>query len=90
MGYFERSRGFKFYDPSNRSFSEIGNPKFIEDVDYGGNSQNKQIVFEEVFDNIDFTTENDMVILPNIFQPVNQEYIENTMILVPNISQPVD
>ncbi|RVX08106.1 Retrovirus-related Pol polyprotein from transposon TNT 1-94 [Vitis vinifera] len=36
VGYFERSRGFKFYDPSTRSFFETGNAKFIEDVELSG------------------------------------------------------
>ena len=34
--YSERSRGFKFYDPSSRSFFETGNAKFIEDVELSG------------------------------------------------------
>ena len=33
VGYSKRSRGFKFYDPSTRSFFETGNTKFIEDVE---------------------------------------------------------
>nr|CAN61880.1 hypothetical protein VITISV_018026 [Vitis vinifera] len=33
LGYSKRSRGFKFYDPSTRSFFETGNAKFIEDVE---------------------------------------------------------
>ncbi|RVW25652.1 Retrovirus-related Pol polyprotein from transposon TNT 1-94 [Vitis vinifera] len=33
VGYFERSRGFKFYDPSTRSFFETVNAKFSEDVE---------------------------------------------------------
>ncbi|RVW67425.1 Retrovirus-related Pol polyprotein from transposon TNT 1-94 [Vitis vinifera] len=36
VGYSERSRGFKFYDPSSRSFFETGNAKFIEDVELSG------------------------------------------------------
>ncbi|RVW88213.1 Retrovirus-related Pol polyprotein from transposon TNT 1-94 [Vitis vinifera] len=36
VGYSERSRGFKFYDPSSRSFFEVGNAKFIEDVELSG------------------------------------------------------
>ncbi|RVW92863.1 Retrovirus-related Pol polyprotein from transposon TNT 1-94 [Vitis vinifera] len=36
VGYSERSRGFKFYDPSTRSFFETGNAKFIEDVELSG------------------------------------------------------
>ena len=49
VGYSERSRGFKFYDPSSRSFFETGNAKFIEDVEYGGSLELKKIVFEEEY-----------------------------------------
>ncbi|RVX19556.1 hypothetical protein CK203_004941 [Vitis vinifera] len=38
--YLERSTGFKFYDPSSKSFFETGNAKFIEDVEYGGKNIN--------------------------------------------------
>ena len=31
VGYFDKSKGFEFYDPSNRSFFETSNGKFIED-----------------------------------------------------------
>ena len=44
LGYSERSMGFKFYDPSNRSFFEQGNAKFIEKY---GNTNVRDIVFEE-------------------------------------------
>nr|CAN75475.1 hypothetical protein VITISV_006889 [Vitis vinifera] len=33
VGYSKRSRGFKFYDPSTRSFFETSNAKFIKDVE---------------------------------------------------------
>ncbi|RVX18298.1 Retrovirus-related Pol polyprotein from transposon TNT 1-94 [Vitis vinifera] len=36
VGYFERSNGFKFYDPSIRSFFEMSNAKFIENVELSG------------------------------------------------------
>ena len=49
VGYFERSRGFKFYDPSTRSFFEIGNAKFIEDVELSGKEPLRKVVFEEEF-----------------------------------------
>ncbi|RVW79277.1 Retrovirus-related Pol polyprotein from transposon TNT 1-94 [Vitis vinifera] len=47
VGYFERSRGFKFYDPSTRSFFETGNAKFIEDVELSGREPLRNVVFEE-------------------------------------------
>ena len=45
--YSERSRGFKFYDPSSRSFFETGNAKFIEDVELSGREPLRKVVFEE-------------------------------------------
>ena len=47
VGYSERSRGFKFYDPSSKSFFETGNAKFIEDVKLSGREQLRNVVFEE-------------------------------------------
>ncbi|RVW43382.1 Retrovirus-related Pol polyprotein from transposon TNT 1-94 [Vitis vinifera] len=47
IGYSERSRGFKFYDPSSRSFFETGNAKFIEDVELSGREPLRKVVFEE-------------------------------------------
>ena len=45
--YFERLRGFKFYDPSTRSFFEMGNAKFIENVELSGRESLRKMVFEE-------------------------------------------
>ncbi|RVX07676.1 Retrovirus-related Pol polyprotein from transposon TNT 1-94 [Vitis vinifera] len=36
IGYAERSRGFKFYDPAIRSIFETGTATFFEDVEFGG------------------------------------------------------
>ncbi|RVW58138.1 Retrovirus-related Pol polyprotein from transposon TNT 1-94 [Vitis vinifera] len=47
VGYSERSRGFKFYDPSSRSFFETGNAKFIEDVELSRREPLRKVVFEE-------------------------------------------
>ena len=47
VGYFEKSRGFKFYDPSTRSFFETGNAKFVEDVELSGREPLRKVVFEE-------------------------------------------
>ena len=47
VGYYERSRGFKFYDPSTRSFFEMSNAKFIEDIELSGRQPLRKVVFEE-------------------------------------------
>ena len=49
VGYSERSRGFKFYDPSTRSLFETGNTKFIEDVELSERESLRNVVFEEEF-----------------------------------------
>jgi hypothetical protein len=46
IGYVERSRGYKFYDPTNRIIFEINTIKFFEDVMVQRGNTN-QIVFEE-------------------------------------------
>ena len=53
VGYPERSKGYKFYDPSSRSFFETGNAKFIED---SGSTQVKEVIFEEEYVNAPTTT----------------------------------
>ncbi|RVW19330.1 Retrovirus-related Pol polyprotein from transposon TNT 1-94 [Vitis vinifera] len=70
IGYAERSRGFKFYDPAIRSIFETGTATFFEDVEFGGRNQARNIDFEEeegstiAFDNV-------QVSLPIIDQEVN-------------------
>jgi hypothetical protein len=46
IGYVERSRGYKFYDPTNKIIFEINTIKFFEDVMVQRENIN-QIVFEE-------------------------------------------
>ena len=47
VGYSERSRGFKFYDLSTRSFFETGNAKFIENVELSRKEPLRKVVFED-------------------------------------------
>ncbi|KAL6321459.1 hypothetical protein AAG906_016558 [Vitis piasezkii] len=56
VGYSEMSRGFKFYDPSTRSFFETGNAKFIEDVELSRRESLRNVVFEEESDSISIIT----------------------------------
>ncbi|KAA0047806.1 Retrovirus-related Pol polyprotein from transposon TNT 1-94 [Cucumis melo var. makuwa] len=47
VGYSEHSQGFKFYDLTSKSFSETGNAKFLEDVEFEREDNIKKFVFEE-------------------------------------------
>ena len=47
VGYVERSRGYKFYDPILRSIFETGNARFLEEVEFGKEENIRKIVFEE-------------------------------------------
>ncbi|KAA0062162.1 Retrovirus-related Pol polyprotein from transposon TNT 1-94 [Cucumis melo var. makuwa] len=47
VGYFEHSRGFKFYNPTLKLFFEIENAKFLEGVEFEGEDNIKKVVFEE-------------------------------------------
>ncbi|RVW42708.1 Retrovirus-related Pol polyprotein from transposon TNT 1-94 [Vitis vinifera] len=62
VGYSERSKGFKFYDPSIRSFFEMGNAKFIENDELSGREQLRKVPIIEIED----TPE----IPPTVMEPV--------------------
>ena len=47
IGYSERSRGYKFYDPTIKSIFETENAIFFEDVEFRGRNKVRDIVFEE-------------------------------------------
>ena len=47
VGYAERSHGYKFYNPTLRSFFETGNARFLEEVEFGKEENIKYVVFEE-------------------------------------------
>ena len=49
VGYSERSRGYKFYNPTLKSFFETGNARFLEDIEFGREDKVRNIVFEEEF-----------------------------------------
>ncbi|XP_071904268.1 uncharacterized protein [Coffea arabica] len=50
--YSERSRGYKFYDPTTKSIFEAGNARFFEDIEFGGENTVRDIVFKEQYINI--------------------------------------
>ena len=47
IGYSERSRGYKFYDPTIKSIFKTENVTFFEDIEFGGRNKVRDIVFEE-------------------------------------------
>ena len=69
VGYSERSRGFKFYNPSTRSLFETGNAKFIEDVELSGREPLRKVVFEEEYVSIP-TTEHGHIMFDDTIQNV--------------------
>jgi len=51
VGYTERSKGYRFYCPKDRSFVETDNAKFFEDIENSGRSSS-DLIFEEETDDI--------------------------------------
>jgi len=47
IGYSERSRGYKFYDPTIKSIFKMRNAIFFKDVEFGGRNKVRDIIFEE-------------------------------------------
>ena len=83
IGYSERSRGYKSYDPTLRSIFEMGTATFFEDVEFGGRNKVRDIVFEDesvsipaiAFDNV-------QVSIPVIDQEANPD-LNQTMLINP-------
>ena len=49
VGNSERSRSYKFYDPTTRSIFKTGNAWFFEDVEFVGGERIKDFIFEEEY-----------------------------------------
>ncbi|RVW13227.1 Retrovirus-related Pol polyprotein from transposon TNT 1-94 [Vitis vinifera] len=92
VGYSERSRGFKFYDPSTRSFFETNNAKFIENVELSGREPLRKVVFEEKSIKIVDTLEFLLLKLWNQFKFMkrNMKSLEDDPILVSQVKQSSD
>ena len=79
LGYSERSRGYKFYDPTTKSIFETRNARFFEDVEFDGGEKDMDFVFEEEY--VDIPTaviDIDQAPIPDIVQEVdpNQNNIQ--------------
>ena len=76
IGYPDRSRGYKFYDPTIRNIFETGTATFFEDVEFGRRNKVRDITFEEELasDPIHTVTfDNILVHIPVVAQEVNPE-----------------
>ncbi|RDY06523.1 hypothetical protein CR513_09477, partial [Mucuna pruriens] len=60
VSYAERSRGYKFYDPTSRSFFETGNARIFKEVEFEKEENIRNVVFEE-----EFVNDIDQVLVPN-------------------------
>jgi len=47
IGYSERSRGYKFYDPKLKTIFETGIATFFEDIEFGGKNKVRDFVLKE-------------------------------------------
>nr|KYP41105.1 Retrovirus-related Pol polyprotein from transposon TNT 1-94 [Cajanus cajan] len=79
VGYPERSRGYKFYNPTTRSFFETGNARFLEDVEFGKEENIRNVVFEE-----EPVIDSDQVLVP-ITIPVPTPVIGDNHGVIPDI-----
>nr|KYP31670.1 Retrovirus-related Pol polyprotein from transposon TNT 1-94 [Cajanus cajan] len=79
VGYPEHSRGYKFYSPTTRSFFEMGNARFLEDVELGKEENIRNVVFEE-----EAVINSDQVLVP-ITIPVPTPVIGDNHGVIPDI-----
>jgi len=47
IGYSERSRSYKFYDPKLKTIFETKTATFFEDIEFGGKNKVRDFVLEE-------------------------------------------
>ena len=69
IGYSERSKGYKFYDPTTKSIFETGNARFFEDVEFDGGDKDRDFAFENEY--VDIPTaviDIDQAPIPDIVQ----------------------
>ena len=88
IGYSERSRGYKFYDPTSRSIFETGCAKFFEDVEFEGRDKDRNIAFEE--ESIETSTtafDNVPVYIPVIDQEVDTDPQDNVQQLPEQVQE---
>lgn len=67
IGYSERSRGYKFYDPTSKTIFYMDNVHFFEDVEFRGEDMIRGLVFEkECVTILIISLDNDQTSIPYI------------------------
>lgn len=78
VGYSERLRGFKFYNPMTRTFFENGNARFLKEVEFVEEDKVRNIIFEEEFVSLPTgAIDNYQAPILEIVQNANLEHQEN-------------
>jgi len=85
VGYAERSRGYKFYDPTLRSIFETGNARFLEEVEFGKEENIRKVVFEE-----EPVIGSAQVLIPIVVQETTPVIENNVQTIVDDIVQEQD
>ncbi|RDX71714.1 hypothetical protein CR513_48894, partial [Mucuna pruriens] len=80
VGYAKRSRGYKFYDPTSRSFFEVGNARILEEVEFGKEENIRNVVFEE--ESVDDVGQ---ILVPITIQETTLVIGDNVQTTFPNI-----
>ena len=84
IGYSERSRGYKFYDPTTKSIFETGNAQVFKDVEFDEGDKDRDFVFEEEHVDIPIAIiDNDQAPIPSIVHEAdpNQNNIQEPPVL---------
>ena len=81
IGYSERSRGYKFYDPTTKLIFETGNARFFEDVEFDGEDKDRDFPFEEEY--VDIPTA-----VIDIDQPLIHDIVQEAYPNQNNIQEP--
>ena len=82
VGYAEHSRGYKFYDPTLRSFFETGNARFLEEVEFGKEENKRNVVFEK-----EPVIDSSQVLIPFVVQEATPVIESNVPVIVNDIVQ---
>jgi hypothetical protein len=86
IGYAEKSRGYKFYDPANKIIFEINKVMFFEDVMVQRGNTN-QIVFEKSQHSSIRETPTSVPIVIRIFV-VNKPIVNDSLVYEPIVNEP--
>ena len=85
IGYFKRSRGYEFYDPTIRSIFETRNTQFFEDIEFAGGDNIRDFGFEEEYVNIPtIAIDHDQTSITDIVQEANLDQDNDEEPLIPN------